>query len=189
MADLKPKNIDFLWHSFLKGDDKSFSVIYQQHIQALLAYGYKLASDRELVNDAVQEVFLDLFQRRSRLNKEIGNLKSYLFVSLRNSLRKKLIRNRKFDTLNGEENGEDLYFQVEYSFEDKLIELEISSAVREKLRKAINNLPARQKEIIYLRFEEELDYKEISDILYISGESARKLLHRSLLSLRKILPS
>jgi len=89
MGELKKTNLNFLWKSFLKGDDKSFSLIYQQHIDGLFLYGSKLCPDRELVRDCIQKVFIDLFIKRKKVSKEIANLKSYLFVSLRNGIIKK----------------------------------------------------------------------------------------------------
>jgi RNA polymerase sigma factor (sigma-70 family) len=178
-------NLDFLWKSFLKGDDKSFSLIYQQHIDGLFLYGSKLCADRELVRDCIQEIFVDLFLKRKKMNREIINLKSYLFVSLRNCILKKAEKTRKLDTIGGNDDENDGPFYTEYNFLDKYIELEISTEIKKKLQSKINNLPSRQKEIIYLKFEEEMDYPEIARILKISVESARKLLYRALLTLRK----
>lgn len=184
MSEPKKTNLDFLWKSFLKGDDKSFSLIYQQHIDGLFLYGSKLCTDRELVRDCIQEIFVDLFLKRKKVSREIDNLKSYLFVSLRNCVLKKAEKTMKLESVGGyEENGETFY--TEYNFLDKYIELEISRELKEKLQLNIKNLPSRQKEIIYLRFEEEMDYPEIARILKISVESARKLLYRALLTLRK----
>jgi hypothetical protein len=66
MSEPKKTNLDFLWKSFLKGDDKSFSLIYQQHIDGLFLYGSKLCADRELVRDCIQEIFVDLFLKRKK---------------------------------------------------------------------------------------------------------------------------
>lgn len=187
MSKSKQDSIEFLWRTFLDGDDKSFSVIYQQYIDSLLAYGLKLHTDREIVHDCLQEVFIDLFLKRQKINVRIENLKSYLFVALRNCLIKKIKQNKKFESLEKDRFSEEIEFNIEYSFQDKLIELEISNEIKQKLHNAIVNLPDRQKEIIYLKFEEGLDYKEISTILKISVESARKLLYRALLSLREVI--
>lgn len=185
MSESKKTNLDFLWNSFLKGDDKSFSLIYQQHIDGLFLYGSKLCTDRELVRDCIQEIFVDLFLKRKKMSREIVNLKSYLFVSLRNVVLKKAEKTRKLESIGETEDENGGPFKTEYSFLDKYIELEISNEIKEKLQSNINNLPSRQKEIIYLKFEEEMDYPEIARILKISVESARKLLYRALLTLRK----
>jgi RNA polymerase sigma factor (sigma-70 family) len=177
--------LEYLWKSFLKGDDKSFSLIYQQHIDSLFLYGSKLCSDRELVRDCIQEVFVRLFLKRKKKSREITNLKSYLFVSLRNCIGKKAEKTKKLESIDegDEKNGE--LFQTEYSFTDQSVDLEFSGEIKEKLQQIINKLPSRQKEIIYLKFEEEMDYPEIALILKISVESARKLLYRALVTLRK----
>jgi RNA polymerase sigma factor (sigma-70 family) len=177
--------LEYLWKSFLKGDDKSFSLIYQQHIDSLFLYGSKLCSDRELVRDCIQEVFVRLFLKRKKKSREITNLKSYLFVSLRNCIVKKAEKTRKLESIDevDEKNGE--FFQTEYSFTGTPVDLEFPKEIKEKLQQSISNLPSRQKEIIYLKFEEEMDYPEIALILKISVESARKLLYRALVTLRK----
>jgi len=179
-------SIDFLWHSFLKGDDKSFAVIYQQHIDSLLSYGYKLSQDKELVSDCIQDIFLELYYKRENLSGNIKNPKAYLFIALRNNIVKKVEQYRKQNSMEIKECLFEDMFNTEYSYQDKLIEMEISSEIKNKLNMAVNSLPPRQKEIIYLKFEEELAYIEISEILMISVESARKLLHRAILSLREI---
>lgn len=187
MSNSLDKSVDFLWHSFLEGNDKSFAIIYQRHIEQLISYGYKLSYDRELVHDCIQEVFMDLFLKRKKLSVNIENLKAYLFVAFRNGLIKEISKSRKFETLDTDKCKEYLIFNVEYSFQYKLIKLEISNERRNCLKDVINSLPSRQKEIIYLKFEEELGYSEISEIMKLSVESARKLLYRALLSLRKII--
>jgi RNA polymerase sigma factor (sigma-70 family) len=183
--ELKKKNLDILWQSFLKGDDKSFSLIYQQHIDSLLLYGSKLCPDRELMRDCIQEIFVDLFLKRKKKSGEITNLKSYLFVSLRNCIGKKAEKTRKLKFIDEGDDENGGRFQIEHSFLDKYIELEISNVIKKQLQSKINALPSRQKEIIYLKFEEEMDYPDIAHILKISVESARKLLYRALLTLRK----
>lgn len=182
MNSSQEKGLDFLWQSFLNGDDKSFSIIYQHYIDQLLSYGYKLHSDHEIVHDCIQEIFIDLFLKRKTLGVNIQNLKAYLFVALRNSIIKKVTKKRKFEMLDIPEN---INFDIEYSVQEQLIKQEISNEVNEKLKAAVDTLSPKQKEIIYLKFEEELNYEEISDILNISVESARKLLYRALFSLRE----
>lgn len=188
MRERDQKNLDFLWHSFLNGDDKVFSVIYQQHIDRLLSYGNKLCPHKEWIHDSVQEVYLDLFLKRKKLGgKKIENLKAYLFVAFRNKLYKKMIKERKFQTLRLNGELEHDLFQTEYNIQNQIIDFELSRETKDALVKAVSALPSKQKEIIYLKFEEGLEYSEISEILKISIESARKLVYRALISLRKTL--
>jgi len=188
MREPDHNNLDFLWHAFLNGDDKVFSVIYQQHVDRLLLYGRKLCPNKEWIHDSIQEVYLDLFLKRRKLGgKKIENLKAYLFVAFRNKLFKKMMKERKFQTLRLNGELEHNLFQSDYNIQNQIIDFELSREIKEALVKAVSALPSKQKEIIYLKFEEELEYSEIAEILKISIESARKLLYRALISLRKTL--
>ncbi len=180
------KNIDFLWLSFLNGDDKSFTLIYHHQIHKLLSYGYKLSGNHELVRDCLQEVFIDLYLKRDKLHVNIRNLKAYLFVALRNCVIKKINARKKTESLDNYDKNAEVIFQSHYNFQEQLTDVEISEEVKNKLIHAVNALPSKQKEIIYLKFEGEMDYREISEIMKISIDSARKLMYRSLISLRKI---
>jgi len=184
MDQYREEHIIYLWESFLRGDDKSFSSIYELYINQLISYGYKLCTDQEIINDGLQEIFIDLFLKREKLNVDIKNLKAYLFVSLRNSLIKKIKSGKRIELFDIKDNKFEFDFNVEYSYQDRLIEEEISQEIKELLKAATQKLPAKQKEIIYLKFEEEMSYPEIAEIMDISIESARKLLYRALLSLR-----
>lgn len=179
-------DLQVLWNSFLNGDNKAFACIYYTFINSLLSYGKKLTKDKELLGDSIQEVFTDLYIKRSKPVVRIDNLKAYLFIAVRNNILKKLIRNHKFKSGPNHEKIPER-FQVEYSFEDQWIKDEISEETSLKLNLAITNLSPGQKEVIYLKFEEGLNYQEISNVLGITPESARKQLYRALVSLRHVI--
>jgi RNA polymerase sigma factor (sigma-70 family) len=187
MNDSLTDPVQLLWQSFLKGDDRSFAAIYQHFGQGLLSYGCKFNVEREMVKDALQEVFTDLYLKRNHLHVSIDNLKGYLFTALKNNLLKKILKKKKtgFDAI--EMVKPELRFEIEYSFQEQLIQMEISKETTKKLHQAIDALSSKQKEIIFLKFEEELDYREIAAILNITVESARKQLYRALKSLRELL--
>lgn len=88
--------------------------------------------------------------------------------------------------VNDDSDGE-LSFEPEYSIEHNIIEEEQNRELSEKLKKIIQQLPARQKEALYLRFNESMEYDEISRILNISVESARKQVYRALKTVREIM--
>jgi len=187
MNDSLTDHIQLLWQSFLKGDDRSFAAIYQHFAPGLLSYGCKFNIETEIVKDALQEVFTDLYLKRDHVHVDIDNLKGYLFTALKNNLLKKILKRKKkgIDTIQA--TKPELRFEVEYSFQEQLIQLEISKETTKKLHQAIEALSSKQKEIIFLKFEEELDYREIAGILNITVESARKQLYRALKSLRELL--
>lgn len=185
MIGLDEIDIDLLWQSFLNGDEKSFTLFYQHTVNRLLNYGYKFTSDKQIVNDCLQEVFIDLYLKKKKKGVKIKKIKPYLFVAIRNGIVKRLIKEKKHKSISIDDTT--LEFIVEYSDEQKQISTEISREVNEKLKNAVVNLPTKQKEVVYLKFEEGLEYEDVADIMKISVESARKSMYRALLTLRKLL--
>ncbi|PCH69146.1 MAG: hypothetical protein COC06_08025 [Bacteroidales bacterium] len=181
------KTVTSIWQSFIEGDESAFTSLYHQHAERLLTYGYKFNLKREIVQDVLQEVFTDLYLKRKKLDAKVENPAGYLFVSMKNSLLKKIQKEKKinYTSINGSKNN--IEFSTEYNFQDKWIQSEISEETTKRISIAINALSSKQKEIIFLKFEEELEYVEIARILNISIDSARKQLYRALKSLRELL--
>lgn len=182
------KHPDSLWNDFLRGDDKAFASIYFLYIGNLLSYGRNFTRDEEMLHDSIQEVFVDLFEKRGKPHTQIGNIKGYLLVAVRNSIfRKKQVQRKT--SVHGLSACQMEEFNVVYSFEEQVISQEISREVLDGLRKAISGLSPALKEVLYLRFEEGLPYTEIAGIMEITVESARKQLFRAVSMLRKVLDS
>ena len=176
------ERIHILWEQIVQKDDKeSFAELYNLFIDDLYRYGSKLSSDDDLVKDSIQEVFLDLYDKRKKSNIN-RNLRLYLIVALKRVLIRKLQKYRRLEKR--QINDVDM-FEVQYSFEEEYMEEEASNMVLEKVKKIITDLPAKQKEIIYLRFNLSLEYAEISSMLGISIESVRKQVYRAIKSVRE----
>lgn len=104
---MKDKLIDAdLFKRFKKGDEKAFEVLYRKYFQALNYYGFRISKDQELIENAIQDLFIDLWRRRVFLS-EVENVKFYLIKSLRNQL----IRNNQKDIL---EHSEDVNDFLDY---------------------------------------------------------------------------
>jgi len=171
-----------IWTRFKSGDQEAFAVLYNQHINALYNYGIKLCKDSDIVKDALQDLFLELFLSRDKLRISPENLKFYLLLALKRNLIKKLKAGRKIS----HEFNASLDFESQYSIEFQIIEQEKDEEINRKISDAIRQLPPKQKEAIYLRFNESLEYGEIAAILDITVESVRKQVHRALKTVREI---
>ena len=170
-----------IWKSFLAGNKEAFAHLYNLHVEALYRYGTKLCSDDNLVKDAIQEVFLDLYLKRQKNKTNPENLRWYLILALKRNLVKKLKRNRKLV----DEAECELIFEPEYSIEKAIIENEEEAELNRKVNDVLKNLPVKQKEALYLRYNESMEYPEIAQLLNISVESVRKQVYRALTTIRK----
>jgi RNA polymerase sigma factor (sigma-70 family) len=160
------------------------TTIYNAYVNDLFTYGLYLGFDRELVKDAIHDVFLKLATNRSFLD-NAGNIKFYLFRSLKNRLTD-IHKNRKehvtLETIN---TSLELPFNMTINVEELLIEQEERLQIKNEIEQMLNALTPRQREIIYLRYIHEYDYKQISELLQISVHGCRKLVSKAILSLQE----
>src|SRR3989337_3604546 len=94
-----PKNdFDNDWYAFKAGDKEAFSRIYHQHVNALLKYGYKIHKNRSLVEDCVQDLFIELWKTRTNLS-DTTSIKFYLFQAVRCKIIRKINQESRVDFL------------------------------------------------------------------------------------------
>ena len=172
-----------VWSRFKTGDQEAFAILYNLHVDKLYSFGTKLCKDEEAVKDALQELFLELFLKREKIKVSPENLKFYLLLALKRNLIKKLQSDRKTT----HHFNETVDFEPVYSIEFQIIEQEQDAEINRKVLNALNQLPNKQKEAVYLRFNEALEYTDIAAILEITVESVRKQVHRALKTVREII--
>ena len=85
MMEQTNNSTDTLLASFQAGNMAAFSQLYDLHINILFNYGLKLTIDKELLKDCIHDIFVKLYTKKEELG-TIDNLKSYLFISLKNKL-------------------------------------------------------------------------------------------------------
>lgn len=164
-----------LWESFKEGDRAAFAEIYNKHISILLNYGSKISSDSALVEDCIQDLFIDLWQSRTRLS-STTSVKFYLFKALRNRIyRYHSASSPEIESLEAYAGAAN-----DSCYEDQIIQMEIESFQMEQLRKQIDDLPPRQKEAINLRYYHNFSNDEIARLMGVNYTSACKFIYAGL---------
>lgn len=179
MALSDQEQITSLWMEFLAGDELAFSRLYLLFFDDLLMYVRRVGGDDLIVEDAIQDLFIKLYQKKIAL-KDNKKLRPFLFRSLKNLIYNQLLRDAKLTSFDDYECP----FNLEYTIDDQVFtnqEQQLSDEVHRFMR----GLSNRQREIIYLRFVHEMSFEEISVIMDIHVQSARNLLARSMDKIRK----
>ncbi|MEM8522508.1 sigma-70 family RNA polymerase sigma factor [Flavobacterium sp. PL12] len=170
-----------LWSNLKLGDEKAFSQLFEKYYSDLVQYGNSFSSFTAKVQDCVQDVFTDIWIYRETLNNDVI-VKAYLLASVR----KRIARHQERDRIFRKSTTVDaIEFLFDFSIEHQLIVDETTSFAVSNLNKLLNDLPARQKEALYLRYHEGLAVEEIAETLEVNYQSANNLLYRAILNLRK----
>ncbi|NSL87295.1 sigma-70 family RNA polymerase sigma factor [Chitinophaga sp. Mgbs1] len=172
-----------LWREIVNGNETAFQHLYRFHFTMLYEYGMRLCADEELVRESIQQLFVKLWTNRAGLD-TVKRVRPYLLVSLRGMIYNKIrdAKRRRVTTLE-----DDYDFELVFSPESVYIEKESRHEQLAALQLAMEQLTGRQKEIIYLRYFQELSYDDIAAMMNISVKGAYKLTARALLTLREIL--
>ncbi|MDR0537778.1 MAG: sigma-70 family RNA polymerase sigma factor [Tannerellaceae bacterium] len=174
-----PEDDRLLWDKFLAGDDEVYAYFYKRYVDALFSYGMKFTSDRELVKDCIQDVFVKLYGNRSRLG-EVRHIRVYLFISLKNALFSVF---KKDKTMYHIDTVEPVFY-VDYTAEDIMIAGEAEEEERQLLARIFESLTPRQKEVIYYRYVEGMEIDSICRLMDINYQSALNLISRSIQKVR-----
>lgn len=164
-----------------RGDKSAYQKLYNKYLSILYNYGHNIHPDKSVVDDSIQELYLDMWKYKNNLC-GIKNIKHYLLRSLKNRIIKEMRQNRHIVASNLESEHCD-------PIEKKIIEDQTQSDKKIKLRKALNALTKRQREMINLLFYQKFSYGEAADAMNINLRSAYTLSWKSLSALRKALRS
>ncbi|MFV0582603.1 MAG: RNA polymerase sigma factor [Parabacteroides gordonii] len=171
-----------LWMNFINGNDDCFEIIYRKYADVLFRYGIQFTPDGNLVQDAIHDIFVKLYNDRKKLKAE-ANIKFYLFACLKNRLYNLLKRELFFDKIDPEENE-----YLDQGAEEAVTNALNQSEIQRTVQTVLGVLTDRQREIIYYRYIEELSIEEIAALTEMNYQSVQNLIQRSLKKIRDSLP-
>lgn len=172
-----------LWERIKRGDNVAVSMLYRRYFQILYSYAFRISKEKELSKDCVHDLFVHLWEEREMLS-EVGNVSSYLLAAVKNKIFKAIKQNAKFVE---EDTQHAILTEKVFSIEHTIIYQEEDDEKRMQLKIALDELTARQKELIYLQFYEGLSIREIQQRTSLQYQSVKNLTYRALTTLRKAL--
>ena len=174
-------NTDLMWQKFInERDDTSFSLVYNTYVEALYAYGIHLGFRDELCKDAIQDVFYNIYVKKSEL-KKVKNPTAYLFKSCKYRLIDLARKEAKIENIDSFDDS----FTLDITVLENIIDAEESILLKNKVEKLLECLSGQQREAVYMKYMLGLGYDEISEILQINPDSVRKLMYRSMEKIRQ----
>lgn len=168
-------HLQLLWRRLIDSDETAIFDLYKTLYNPLFNYGFILYKERENVEDAINQMFLELWENRGNL-KVVLNVKSYLFTYLR----RKITREKHIEKRLVIPDVE----TYEQSIVDYIVQLQLEEETKERIFKAIGKLTDRQKQMIMLKFYENLEYEEISEHTGLAIRTVYNNIHDAIKFLR-----
>jgi RNA polymerase sigma factor (sigma-70 family) len=142
----------------------------------------KFSRDPETVKDAIQDLFMGLWDRREHLV-SVLNIKAYLFASLRRILHRRQQREDRLPMVSS--NRENfLAAHFFFSLDEHFVQQESMVEVAKWLNQRLAQLPRRQLEVVYLRYFKQFSRNEVAEVMGISPQTVANLQQAALRKLR-----
>jgi RNA polymerase sigma factor (sigma-70 family) len=163
------------WMKFCDGEQSAFRELYDQYYSRLFVWGCKwLDGDTAFVKDQLHDFFIYLWEKRTGLSRDI-NVSSYLLTSFKRRLIETWGRQKKLKDIGSlidlsADEGEDI---AEFTARFDLV------------RQALATLTPAQREVIELRFLQNMSLQQIADTKNTSLRTVYNLTHRAIIQLRQ----
>lgn len=158
------------------GDQKAFDSLFRKYYKYLVVTAYHYVKDNNQAKDMAQEIFCDIWQRRKEI--KINHPKAFLRRAVVNKCLATIRKNSRIDY-----SDETSSFDIQSK---KYVDEEISfNEVNQILKRVVESLPDRCKEIFKLSRFEQLSHKEIAAQLDISVKTIENQMTKALKIVRK----
>ena len=174
---------DQLWIQLKANNQHALNSIYLRYVRALYNYGFKIAQDPRLVEDTIQDLFVRFWEKRHRLS-NVKNVEAYLFKALKRKLLREITRQKKRTSIERSNDLLDYEFPLYPSIQSELIVEEEKKEQHERLIEALGKLTPRQREAIFLKYQQKLSFAEVAQIMEVETKAIYKLMSRAISTLK-----
>ena len=176
MTPSPPETDDQLLIRIRSGDEEAFAALYGRRQAAIYRFALHMSGSMPAAEDVVQEVFMVLLREECGFDPERGTLSGYLFGIARKLVLRHVERVRSDVGL--ESDLDDAALPELAVNDDPLAELTEREGIA-ALRRAVQALPRRYREVVVLCDLEEVDYADAAVALGCPIGTVRSRLHRA----------
>jgi RNA polymerase sigma factor (sigma-70 family) len=169
-----------LWQRSRSGDSVSFCQLADRLYRTLFNYAANFSQDREFVKDIIQELLIHIWEKRQSI--EMQYVTIYFLRSLRNQFLQDFRRNRNTHLVL--DLDEVAQLSDYHTAETEIERYERDTESSFQIRTAVNDLPRRQKEAVFLKYYEGMDNEQIADFMQVNRQSVANLLFKAITTLK-----
>jgi RNA polymerase sigma-70 factor (ECF subfamily) len=170
------------------GDDSAFEYLAEKYRRPMLGFMYRVTRNTHIAEELAQEVFLRVYRARATYNAE-AKFSTWLY-RIASNLSVNYLRDTKHErpemAVSLDEPDEETGTTLDLA--DKSLTVEQNIVRRERLeaiRRHIQALPERQRNAVLMHKYQDMDYRQIAEVLNISESATKSLLFRAYETLRE----
>ena len=173
--------------SYINGDNKAFDLLLSRNQEQLFSYIFFIVKDSALADDLFQETFIKVI---TKLNEgkycTNGRFGAWLITVAHNTIMD-FYRSSKNDKYLNNIDTNEFDNAVSISLMDSCIENHyVNQQVLKDVKRMVDMLPTLQREVVFMRFFQQLSFKEIAEITNVSINTALGRMRYAILNLRRM---
>lgn len=172
---------------YINGDNDAFDILLERNGQPVYAYIFFMVRDKDLADDIFQETFVKVITKLQE-NRYVPSGKfSAWCIRIAHNLLVDGFRNQKVRRVVEVPGDNDLSnFSSGELMERNIEDDYVYAQVMDDLRKMVAQLPCPQREVVYMRFYQQLSFKEIAELTNVSINTSLGRMRYALLNLRRM---
>lgn len=186
MKNLKQMTDDMLVILYLEGNNSAFDILLERHKDRLYNYIFFLVHSREVAEDIFQETFVKAIMtlQQGRYTND-GKFSAWITRIAHNLVIDQFRTERNENTVSNDETEIDLFNDAKFS-EGNIENRMVNDQVLKDVRLLIDELPDCQREVVFMRYYQDMSFKEIADITGVSINTALGRMRYAILNMRRI---
>jgi len=186
MKPLNRRPDEELVAAYCSGCNEAFDVLLERHKDKLYSYIYYVVHNADIADDIFQETFVRavVMLRQNRYT-ESGRFYAWLTRIAHNLIIDQFRTEKNENTVSNDEVACDLFNDArlsEKSTESRMVEGQTLTDVR----RLMDHLPQNQREVVYMRYYQDLSFKEIAEQTGVSINTALGRMRYALLNMRRM---
>jgi RNA polymerase sigma-70 factor (ECF subfamily) len=186
MKNLKKMTDEALVELYAEGNNSAFDVLLNRYKKSIHSYIFYIVRNQELTEDIFQETFLKVIMtiKQGRYT-DNGKFKAWITRIAHNLIIDNFRQERNENTISNDEVEIDLLNDMrlcESNIEDDMVQEQIYRDVK----KLVNHLPDNQREVLEMRYYQDMSFKEIADVTGVSINTALGRMRYAILNVRRM---
>ncbi|MDR1738913.1 MAG: sigma-70 family RNA polymerase sigma factor [Candidatus Symbiothrix sp.] len=186
MISLKKMTDEDLVIAYAQGNNDAFNILLERHKSSVYSYIYYIVRNREMAEDIFQETFVKaIITIRQGRYTENGKFRAWINRIAHNLIIDIYRQEKNEQTISNDECEVDLLNNAKLAdstIEDEMIKEQILSDVKQLIR----YLPDNQREVLMMRYYQNLSFKEIADLTGVSINTALGRMRYAILNMRRM---